>query len=214
MPTIASPVSMPHVSTERALLACGVASSVIYIAANIAGSMAWPEYRSASQTISELSAIDAPSSRIWVPLGLTYDVLLVAFGVGLWRVAPRARGLRVAGGLLIAIALIGPFWPPMHLRGTPTTLTDTLHVVWAAVTSGLILLAIAFGSTGLGKAFRAYSYATLAVLLGVGALTFEYAPRVAANLPTPWLGVIERVDLGAYLLWVAVLSIVLVRRSR
>jgi hypothetical protein len=34
---------------------------------------------------------------------------------------------------------------------------------------------------------------------------------MAANLPTPWIGIAERIDLGGYLLWVAVLAIALLR---
>jgi hypothetical protein len=37
------------------------------------------------------------------------------------------------------------------------------------------------------------------------------APNVAENLPTHWIGVWERVNIGVFLLWVAVLSICLMR---
>ena len=35
--------------------------------------------------------------------------------------------------------------------------------------------------------------------------------RIAANEPTPWHGVYERINVGGYLLWMAVLAIVLIR---
>ena len=31
--------------------------------------------------------------------------------------------------------------------------------------------------------------------------------RIAANLPTPWIGVWERINLGVFLLWVVVLAL-------
>jgi hypothetical protein len=99
----------------------------------------------------------------------------------------------------------------MHLRGNLPTLTDTLHAAFAGVVSLLILLAIAFGAAAFGRRFRIYSIGTIAALLLFGTSTFLYAPRLAANLPTPWLGLVERMSLGAYLLWVAVLAIVLLR---
>jgi len=34
---------------------------------------------------------------------------------------------------------------------------------------------------------------------------------MAANLPTPWLGVTERISIFGYMLWIAVLAIVLLR---
>jgi hypothetical protein len=51
------------------------------------------------------------------------------------------------------------------------------------------------------------------VLLVSGSLTFLYAPRLAANLPTPGMGLVERIDVGSYLLWVAVLAVLLLRGS-
>jgi hypothetical protein len=195
------------------LLVCGILSSLVYVAADVLGALRWEGYSSASQAISELSAIDAPSRSVWVPLGMAYDVLLVAFGVGVWRCAGRKRSLRGTAALLIAIAVIGSFWPPMHLRGIATTLTDTLHVVFASIISLLILLAIGVGATAFGKRFRIYSIATLVALLIFGSLAFLYAPALAANLPTPWIGVYERINLGGYLLWVAVLASALLRRK-
>jgi hypothetical protein len=189
---------------------CGILSSLVYVAANVIGATVWEGYSSFSQAISELSAIGAPSRPVWIPLGIAYDALLVAFGVGVWRCAGGERRLRVTAGLLIAVGAIA-YWPPMHLRGSVTTLTDTMHAVFAGIVSLLILLAIAFGATAFGKRFRLYSIATLVVVVVSGALTFLYAPRLAANLPTPGMGLIERIDLGGYLLWVAVLATALLR---
>ncbi len=197
---------------QRVLLACGVLSSLVYVAANVLASLAWPEYSSASQTISELSALGAPSRSLWIALGIPYGVLLVAFAIGVWRAAEGRRALRVAAGLLLAIAVIEAAWPPMHLRGTPTTLTDTLHVVWAGAVSLMILLAVGFASGAGGRAFRIYSIASIAVMLIGGMLTSLQSGGVVANTPTPWIGVWERIDLGAYLLWMAVLAFVLAQR--
>jgi hypothetical protein len=44
-----------------------------------------------------------------------------------------------------------------------------------------------------------------------GALTGLQAPRIAANLPTPWVGVWQRINIGVFLLWVVVLVIALLR---
>ena len=53
---------------RKTLFACGLAASVLYIAMNVFVPMQWDGYRSFSQTISELSAIDAPTRPLWVPL--------------------------------------------------------------------------------------------------------------------------------------------------
>jgi hypothetical protein len=181
------------------------------VASNVVGTMCWPEYSSLSRTVSELYAIGAPS-RPWIfPLGLAYDVLLVAFAIGVARSAGGRRGLRVTAATLFAVGVIGPFWPPMHLRGTTSSLTDTLHVVVAGVVAVLNLLGLGFGADALGKRFRRYTIATLLVVLAFGVLTGADGPRVAANLPTPWIGLYERINIGGWLLWIAVLSVALLR---
>jgi hypothetical protein len=69
------------------------------------------------------------------------------------------------------------------------SLANTLHIIATAVTVLLILLIIGFGATADGKWFRLYAYATILLLIVTGAWAFLDIPGIAANLPTPWLGV-------------------------
>jgi hypothetical protein len=119
------------------------------------------------------------------------------------------------GALLIADTVFGQFWPPMHQRAVLAagggTLTDTLHLVWAAITGVFFVLIVGFGAAALGKRFRAYSLATMAIGLACGAVTGTYASRVQADLPTPGVGVWERISIVAFMGWIAVLAITLLR---
>src|ERR1051325_6808991 len=129
---------------RQTLLGCGLIASLLYIAMNIFVPMWWTEYSSFSQTISELSAIDAPTRPVWVPLGVLYTLLVAAFGVGVWKSAEHDRRLRVVGALFVASGLIGLGWSPMHQRQVLAagggTLTDTMHIIWSAVTVLLMML--------------------------------------------------------------------------
>src|SRR5688572_25808346 len=202
---------------RRVLLACGVLSSLLYVAMNIYFPMQWDGYSSFSQTVSELSAVGAPTRPLWIVLGSVYALLLAAFGYGVWQAAPGNRPLRVVGGLLIANGIFSLAWPPMHQREVLAagggTLTDTMHIVWAIVTVLLMVLAIGFGAAALGKRFRFYSIATLVILLAFGVLTGLDGPNVSANLPTPWIGVWERINIGVFLLWVMVLATALLHAA-
>jgi hypothetical protein len=202
---------------RKTLLVCGILSSMLYVAMTVVVAMQWEGYSSSSQTISELSAIGVPTRPVWVRLGAVYTVLVTAFGWGIWRSAGRNRALRKVGSLILAYGLLGVLWPlaPMHLRAVLAagggTWTDTLHLVLASATVFLMLLAIGCAAPAFGRPFRRYSIATVAILVAFGALTFMDAPRLAANLPTPWVGVWERINIGAFLLWVVVLAVALLR---
>jgi hypothetical protein len=60
-----------------------------------------------------------------------------------------------------------------------------------------------------GTPFRIYATATTLILVVFGVMAGTNAPDVEANLPTPWLGVWERISIGVDMLWVAVLAIAL-----
>jgi pimeloyl-ACP methyl ester carboxylesterase len=202
---------------RKTLLLCGVFSSVFYVAMNIYVAAHAEGYSAISQTVSELSAIDAPTRALWMPLGFLYGVLVLAFGFGIWLSSGRNRCLRVAGALLIAYAVFGFFWPPMHLRpvlaGGGGTLSDTLHIAWTFVSGVLMMTAIGFAATAFGQRFRAYSIGTIVLLIGFGVVTGMDAPNLQANLPTPWIGLWERIDMSFGLLWVVVLAVGLLRRQ-
>jgi hypothetical protein len=197
------------------LLSCGVLSALWYVAMLVVVPMHWDGYSSASQTVSELSAIDAPTRSLWVTLGVVWTLLYAAFGLGVWISAGASRVLRVVGGLIIAAALIGLLWPPMHQREVLAagggTLTDTLHLAWTMVNGVLTLLAMAFAAVPFARGLRLYSVATIVVVVAAGMLTSVDAPRIEADLPTPWVGVWERISIGAWLLWVVVLAVTLLR---
>lgn len=200
--------------TRRTLLFCGVLAALMYAAMLVFVPMRWAGYSSAAQTVSELSAIGAPTRSLWVALGRVYNLLAFAFGLGVWLSAERSRRLRVVGGVLIAQCVVNLFWPPMHLRGMATTLTDTMHAAFAMAWLFLTLLSMAFAAAAFGKWFRIYSAATLGIFVVFGTLSGIQGPRIAANLPTPSIGIWERINIGASLLWVIVFAVLLLRRAR
>jgi hypothetical protein len=149
------------------LLGCGILSSLLYAAANVRGARRWREYSLASQTISELSAIGAPSRPFVIPLLTAHGGLVIPFGLGVGESARQKRGLRATGALLVGLGasdLPAPLFP-MHRREALArgegSGTDTMHIVVTSVNSLLILLAIASASTAFGRRFRLYSVGTL-----------------------------------------------------
>jgi hypothetical protein len=199
-------------ATRKALLICGIASSAYYALMTWYVTLQADGYSSMSQAVSELSAIGAPTRPLWMALGVPYTLLLIAFGWGVWLSAGASRALRVVGALFVADAVFSAFWPPMHMRGVETTLTDTLHIAWTAGWLAVMLTAMGLAAAVLGRRFRVYTFGTLAVFVVFGALTSIEAPQLAAGLPTPYLGLWERINMGAGMLWIAVLAATLLRR--
>jgi len=214
-------VSLPlipkhNLTLLKGLLISGIMASLLYISMNVFIPMRYAGYNSFSQTVSEISAIDAPTRPLWVVWASVYSMLLIAFGIGILLSASRSRPLRIVGILMIVHAVIGIFWPPMHQReflaAGGKSLTDTLHIVWTFITVPLFMLEIGFGAAAFGKRFRWYAVATIVVMIFFGMLTGMASPQMEANLPTPWLGVWERIIIGAFMIWVIVFAVKLLQK--
>jgi hypothetical protein len=197
----------------------GIVSSLLYVAINLFAPMGLPGYSSASQTVSELSAIGVATRPIWVVLGLLYTLLVTGFGWSVRTSAGDNRRLRIAGTLVAVYGALGIGWTfaPMHTRSVLAagggTFSDTAHIALATLTVVFYLLALGFAAVALDRGFRIYSIASFAVLFVFSALTFRDAPAVSANQPTPLIGVWERVNIGVFLVWVVVLAVALLRRN-
>lgn len=203
----------PGAAMQRALLMCGVLSSVWYASINIYVPAQYEGYNLASFTVSELSAIDAPTRRLWVLLVLLYPLLLAAFGWGIRQMAGDDKRLRLVAGLIIAYCLFNIYWPPMHIRGMEPTLTDILHIAWAMTTVLLMIAMMGVGAAAFGKRFRLYTISSIGLHVLFGVLTAMQAPNIPRDGPTPTIGIWERINIAVFMLWVVVLAIVLLRRE-
>ena len=141
-----------QITLVNILLFCGIVSSLLYVAMSIIVALLLPGYSSASQTISELSAIDTPTRPLWVLLGIVYTLFVAGFGLGVIKSADQNKPLRFSGILVMIYGIIGLGWPlaPMHQREILAsgggTISDTMHIVFSAVSVLLMLLAIGFGA--------------------------------------------------------------------
>jgi hypothetical protein len=102
----------------------------------------------------------------------------------------------------------------MNANEAVGSVTNIIHILITVLTLLSILLIIGFGSSAAGKRFRVYSIVTLLVVIAAGTLTFLEVPRIAAHLPTPWMGVKERINIYNYMLWISMLAITLLLAPR
>jgi hypothetical membrane protein len=190
------------------LLICGIIYPLLYILADLIGSLVYPGYSYIDQTISELSAIGAPTAHYWVAMSFVFNPLLIAFGIGVLKASVKKRLLRILGTLITIWGLIGFVWLffPMNMRGNIGSVNDTGHLVMAAITVLLMTAIVAVGSGAFGRYFRIYSIITILLMLSFGAFAGMQAPSVASQLPTPGLGIIERVSVFSPMIWILVLA--------
>ncbi|MHB1345563.1 MAG: DUF998 domain-containing protein [Thermoleophilia bacterium] len=199
----------------RVLLLCGVASSVVYSVTEILASMRWAGYHWADRMVSDLLAVSAPTRSFIVGPMLAYNALVLAFGIGVW-LSRRNRAQGVTAILLIAYAIAGVIgllvFPLDYNRAGSGA---AMHMV---ATFTLIILMFAFivsAAVGSGRGFRIYSVLTVLIIIGGAVLSGMQVPRLEAGLPTPGLGLFERLNIYAMLLWVIAYSVTLwPRRDR
>jgi hypothetical protein len=201
------------VKPQTILLACGLLSSLLYILTDLISVAAWRDYHYTSQTVSELFAIDAPTRTFVTICFILYALLIYAFGAGIWLSASGKRSLRIAASLIIGkeiLGLMGTLLFPIHLRGVEGTFSDIMH---GAVTAAGVFLfmfpAMIAGAVAFKGIFRVYSIITMVLFIFFGILAGLMQPQYAANLPTPMMGIWERINIYGYMAWIAVLSIML-----
>jgi len=201
--------------SRKFLLFCGVLASLLYIAMNLFIPPLYEGYNWITQTVSELSAVDAPTRPLWFVLGIIYTLLVAVFGWGVFKSAGEKRSLRIVGILMFLHGVLGLTWSPMHQREVLAagggTFTDIWHLVMATVTVLLMFLSIGFGAAAFGKGFRFYSIATIIVFIVFGVLTFVEAPNVDKNGSTPYIGLWERINIAVFMVWLILFSFNLLR---
>ena len=78
----------------------------------------------------------------------------------------------------------------------------------------IIAKAVIFGAKAFGKRFYIFSIVTILVFLFFGTLAGMDGSKIAENLPTPYIGVWERINIFIYFIWVNVLAINLLRMNK
>ena len=198
----------------RTLLVCGILAAPLFILTDlVAAFWLYPGFDITAQQVSELSAIGAPSRDFWMLMSYPYFALNAAFAIGVWR-AGTSPSLRLTAILLMLFAVNSFLWgfvAPMHMRGETFSATDTMHLLFAVSAVALIVAILCSGAIARGPGFRLFSAIALVSIMAAGGLVSTSIEAIAANQPTPWMGLVERISVYGPLIWMAVLAISLLR---
>ncbi len=201
-------------TVTKALLAAGIVASGLYVVGDVVSGLVYNGSRPYSfrdQWISELTALGSPVRPLMVAVITAHDVLLIAFGLGIWRAAGRSRSLRWLGLGLVATTALGlvihPFFPmASRWNFTDTPMHGILSVVWTLGISAVVVLA----SVAYRGWFRLYSIGTVLVMMAFG-MASGIAIRDIEQNSTPWAGVFERINAYALMAWFVVLVVTVIR---
>lgn len=202
-----------HPLAQKVLLTCGIVAPVFHVVMDdvIAASL-YPGYDRIAQPVSELSATYAPSRAVLIPLGIIFELLMIAFWIGVWRVAQNNRPLRIASGLMLGFAALGLLSYPFPMTTDEVLGANTIHtIIYAVITPLLMFAGIGISAAAFGKAFRLYAILTLVALVAFSALTGILAAQVNAGETVRWFGLAERGLMGVWFQWVVVLALTVLR---
>lgn len=194
---------------------CGMLASIVYVGAVIVGGVKRPGYSQRSHFVSELLEKGAPNKSLLNPLFALYNVLTIAFGIGLLakvRNMSQSKGKR-SGSLGASIHVVEGLsgfltvFFPQDPRGTPVTPRGITHIVLAGLSSlttmiSMVLMGFWFRTIRRLRGYGSYSFisAVLVFISGAGA-------AYTGAILSPILGLMERITIGGFLQWLFVIAL-------
>ncbi len=198
----------------------GIVGPIVYVLAVIMGGYLRNDYSFLYNTISELTVSNAPNLMLMSALFGIYNIFLFIFGLGAFidKEIDKSKKFQAANLMIALIGFLGLLliFFPQDPRTAAVTLTGTLHIALAGITSlftliCVILMGINFRKVTEWKSFGIYSIISFIVILVSGGMA---AMSVASN--SAYGGLFERITIFAFMFWVIVYSYLIIqyRKSR
>lgn len=193
----------------------GVLSLISYTAAVVFSPLDYPGYDWMSQAVSDLSAVNAPSARLWDMLAAVYNscsivcvTLVCVYIQGKLKKSLRAGIYMFA--VMSWISKIGYQMFPLSDSGNAGKFQDIMHVY--VITPAVVMLSIASLLTIIISGFRSKGkYRRIAVCAAVALGMMFAGPIGMAAFPKAYFGIFERFSVFAATGFTAVLGIELYR---
>ena len=201
--------------TTKLLLLAAIPAVVVYGIGHLISGLLYDRYSFKDQAISELSAFGSPVRPLMATLIFVHGALLLAFGIGILRVA-RHSSMRWVGWLLVAGFFIVGLWNhtiwAMSSRDLNTGFNDTMHITLTMVFTLLVVAMMVLSAVAYRGRFRLYTMATMLFVAVFGAAS-GFAIRDIDQNDTPWAGGFERINAYAYFAWLVILAVTVMRHE-
>lgn len=197
---------------EKTLLIAGPLAALTYLAVVILGGAIRPGYSHISNFVSELISAKAPNKKLLNPFFLVFNILTGIFGIGLILAAHGSK-LAIWGGAIIVVEAVFGFatvFFSQDERDDKTTLTGTMHIILAGGSSLTTMAAMLLAGLWLKQipgmtGWSLFTFISLGIVFVSGGLTAAMTPK-----NHPLVGLLERITIGGFLQWMAVIAIRLV----
>jgi hypothetical protein len=187
----------------------GVLATALFVGATAAGSLLDPTYSQIREHVSELTATGAPTWVALAPLYLAYNLLVIAFAVGLYLASDRGWPWRIGLGLMLINGVAGvgmTTWFRQDPGGVPTTFAGGGHLVLAGVSSltivlGSIVFGLAFRRSPPWRALAGFSFSVAGGFAILGPVAV-----IATAAGSDLVGLAERGPIGLFIAWLLVVG--------
>ena len=204
---------------NKVVMFCGILAPVVYVLTIILGGLIRPGYSHVSQAVSDLIATEAPNKSLLDPLFALYNILVIAFALGLLQhVRNDHQNRRILIGTIGALVLVAQgifglttlFFPePAGGMSAAITSTGAMHIVFAGLSSlttmiAILLMGFWFKNSQRLRRYGLYSFFSVSVVFLTGGLA---AFSVATQSPVA--GLVERITIGGFIQWVFVIALLM-----
>jgi hypothetical protein len=195
----------------------------VYVGTVILGGFFRPNYSHIAQAVSDLIATGAPNKTLLDPLFAIYNLLSIAFAVGLFQYVrsdyqhPKKLVGEIGAGVLIAQGILGlaTLFFPEPAGGMSATMTSTgeLHIVFAGLSSlttmiSILLMGFWFKKSQRHRRFTSYSFLSVAAVFVTGGLA-----AISVAHQSPFAGLVERITIGGFMQWLFVIAFTMARST-
>lgn len=197
----------------RKLSVLGIIAPILYLIHVILGGILWKGYNHITQPISDLTAAAAPNREtlmIFTNLsGILGLIFIVSTFSYLRKLHIKTINIFMIFALAVSIITLSYGFFPEDLPGTPMTFRGIMHLVVTGLIVPAAILSPLFAGLGFRKLhnfkkFSIYSIATSLIIFVSGAVSVIF---IANNIP--YLGVIERINIGSLELWNFIFALIM-----
>ena len=195
--------ALPRTKWLRWAAIGGIVAPVLFAILVLAGSLVTPGYNQFSQTISELGQVEQPYALLQDANFVVTGLLIIFFVIGLCTMMPPSRVSQIGPVLILA------YPAAFVLVGTIIPLPSPFHVPVGSVGFFVTLVGIIVTSWPMRRDGSWHRLALFTLLIGIFSIGgfFVYGFLQSQGLLTNWLGLLQRIELAPFFVWIEIVAV-------